>query len=772
MTKYLSSCLLITICVLISCNTENDSIKTTENSVNLIPFPNSLIQKKGVFEITEKTEIIANNSTKNVAQLFINKIKKTTNFNLTFANNGTQNIIIFELDASIEHREGYELSVTTDRIKLKAKTENGLFYAMQTLRQLLPKEFESPTVIKKIPWKIPAVEIKDAPRFKYRGTHLDVARHFSDVATIKAFIDQLAYHKINHFHWHLTDDQGWRIEIKKYPKLTKISSQRKGTLIGHYNDQPHQFDGKPYGGFYTQEEIKEIVSYASERFITVIPEIEMPGHAQAVLAAYPELSCEANKQYEVWQLWGVSDNVFCPTEATFSFLEGVIDEVIELFPSQYIHIGGDECPKIKWKESAFCQALIKEKGLKNEHGLQSYFIQRMEKYINAKGRQIIGWDEILEGGLAPNSTVMSWRGIEGGIEAAKQKHDVIMTPTSHCYLDYYQSTHPDEPLAIGGFLPLKKVYNYEPIPVELTEAESKYILGTQVNLWTEYIPNKTKLNYMAFPRLCALSETAWSTKAVRNFDKFIPRLTKHIERLQLMGINTANHLYEIESKIESTGKLVNLSFSTLAKAEIYYTLDGSIPNESSNLYDKNLVITENSEVKAQAFLNGEKVGRIWSEKFSIHKAVGKKITLVNQPNDKYKGGGNSSIINGVFGSNERYGDAEWLGFDGKNCEVIIDFGKEAFIEGFSFRNFNGEGQWIYLPKGIRILISNDGKKFKQIANIEVVKTTEKVVTTDYIIKGKSTQFLKIIFENYGLIIEEKQGGGNPSWLFVDEIVVY
>jgi hexosaminidase len=772
MTKYLSSCLLITICVLISCNTENDSIKTTENSVNLIPFPNSLIQKKGVFEITEKTEIIANNSTKNVAQLFINKIKKTTNFNLTFANNGTQNIIIFELDASIEHREGYELSVTTDRIKLKAKTENGLFYAMQTLRQLLPKEFESPTVIKKIPWKIPAVEIKDAPRFKYRGTHLDVARHFSDVATIKAFIDQLVYHKINHFHWHLTDDQGWRIEIKKYPKLTKISSQRKGTLIGHYNDQPHQFDGKPYGGFYTQEEIKEIVSYASERFITVIPEIEMPGHAQAVLAAYPELSCEANKQYEVWQLWGVSDNVFCPTEATFSFLEGVIDEVIELFPSQYIHIGGDECPKIKWKESAFCQALIKEKGLKNEHGLQSYFIQRMEKYINAKGRQIIGWDEILEGGLAPNSTVMSWRGIEGGIEAAKQKHDVIMTPTSHCYLDYYQSTHPDEPLAIGGFLPLKKVYNYEPIPVELTEAESKYILGTQVNLWTEYIPNKTKLNYMAFPRLCALSETAWSTKAVRNFDKFIPRLTKHIERLQLMGINTANHLYEIESKIESTGKLVNLSFSTLAKAEIYYTLDGSIPNESSNLYDKNLVITENSEVKAQAFLNGEKVGRIWSEKFSIHKAVGKKITLVNQPNDKYKGGGNSSIINGVFGSNERYGDAEWLGFDGKNCEVIIDFGKEAFIEGFSFRNFNGEGQWIYLPKGIRILISNDGKKFKQIANIEVVKTTEKVVTTDYIIKGKSTQFLKIIFENYGLIIEEKQGGGNPSWLFVDEIVVY
>lgn len=755
-----------------SCNTENDSISSNANVINIIPFPNSLIQKKGVFEITETTKIIADKDTKSIAQLFINKIKKATDFDLAFANNDTRNIIAFELDESIEHHEGYELSVTTDRINLKAKTENGLFYAMQTLRQLLPKEFESPTLIKNISWEIPALEIKDAPRFKYRGTHLDVARHFSAVETVKEFIDQLAYHKINHFHWHLTDDQGWRIEIKKYPKLTEISSQRKGTLIGHYNDQPQQFDGKPYGGFYTQEEIKEIVNYAAERFITLIPEIEMPGHAQAVLAAYPELSCEANKQYEVWQLWGVSDNVFCPTEATFTFLEDIIDEVVELFPSQYIHIGGDECPKTKWKESAFCQALIKEKGLKDEHGLQSYFIRRMEKYINAKGRKIIGWDEILEGGLAPNSTVMSWRGIEGGIEAAKQKHDVIMTPTSHCYLDYYQSSHPDERLAIGGFLPLEKVYNYEPIPEELTEEEAKYILGTQVNLWTEYIPTKAQLQYMAFPRLCALSETAWSEKSVRNFDAFIPRIAAHIERLEIMGINTANHLYEIDTKIESTGRMVNVALSTLAKAEIYYTTNGDIPNESSTLYKNDITISENSEVKAQAFLNGKKVGRMWTEKFEIHKAAGKKITLINQPHEKYKGGGNSSIINGVFGSNERYGDSEWLGFDGKDCEVIVDFGKEEFIEGFSFRNFNGEGQWIYLPKKIIVLMSDDGKEFKQISDIKVLKTIEKVATTGYVIKGKSTRFLKIIFENYGLIPEGKQGGGNPAWLFVDEIVVY
>jgi hexosaminidase len=470
--------------------------------------------------------------------------------------------------------------------------------------------------------------------------------------TVKEFIDQLAYHKMNYFHWHLTDDQGWRIEIKKYPKLTEISSQRSGTVIGHSNDTPLNFSTDAHGGFYTQAQVKEIVAYAAEQFITVVPEIEMPGHAQAVLAAYPELSCELNKTFEVWQRWGISDNVFCPNEVTFEFLEGVIDEVLELFPSKYIHIGGDECPKTKWKESAFCQALIKEKGLEDEHGLQSYFIQRMEKYINSKGRQIIGWDEILEGGLAPNATVMSWRGVEGGIEAAKQKHDVIMTPNSHCYLDYYQSTHPDEPLAIGGFLPLEKVYNYEPIPEELTEEEAKYILGTQVNVWTEYIPTKERLHYMVFPRLCAISETAWSPKDVRNFDKFIPRVAVHIERLKLMGISSANHLYEIDKKTESKDGTVNLTLSTLAEAKIYYTTDGSEPSENSTLYEGDITVSETTMIRTQAFSDGEIVGRGWTENFEIHKASGKTITLKSQPSDKYKGGGNSSIINGVFGSNE------------------------------------------------------------------------------------------------------------------------
>ena len=744
---------------------------STTDTLSLIPYPAKVTTQKGTFEINADTKIVAADNAKKVADLFVKQINTATGFDIAYANDRSQNTIVFELDENIEHVEGYTLTVTNNEVLAKAKTEQGLFYAMQTLRQLLPKSIENKEVVANEKWLIPAVEIVDEPRFSYRGMHLDEARHFHGMETVKSFIDQLAYHKMNHFHWHLTDDQGWRIEIKKYPKLTEVSSQRNGTLIGHYNDMPHQFDGEKYGGYYTQEQIKEIVAYAAERYITVVPEIEMPGHAQAVLAAYPEFSCEPEKTYEVWQIWGISDNVFCPNEATFTFLEGVIDEVVELFPSKYIHIGGDECPKTKWKESDFCQSLIKEKGLKDEHELQSYFIQRMEKYINSKGKQIIGWDEILEGGLAPNATVMSWRGIEGGIEAAKQQHDVIMTPTSHCYLDYYQSTHADEPLAIGGFLPLEKVYSFEPVPTELTADEAKYILGAQVNLWTEYIPTREQLEYMAFPRLCALSEVVWSPKEARDFEKFIPRITVHIERLKLMGVQSANHLYEIESKTESENGMVDLALSTLAEAKIYYTTDGSEPTENATLFNKSIAISKTTTVKAQAFVNGEALGRGWEKTFEIHKAAGKKITFTEQPHEKYKGGGSASIINGILGSNERYGGTEWLGFEGINVEATIDFGAVTAISDFAFRNFDGEGQWIYLPKSVTLFASEDGETFSEIHKEVIEKTGEKVVTTSFQIEETKTRFLKVVFENYGIIPEGRQGGGNAAWLFVDEMII-
>lgn len=763
---------LLLLIIGVSCKQSvENTTENAEENYNIIPYPKSVIAQKGSFILNKDTKIVVDETTKKIGEIFLKKTLLATSFPLDITNEGSRNAVIFELDSSMEYEEGYTLSVNSKRILAKAKTEKGLFYAFQTLRQLFPIEYETTKPVKGVKWEIPAVEIEDEPRFAYRGTHLDVARHFSTVGTVKEFIDQLAFHKINHLHLHLTDDQGWRIEIKKYPELTKISSTRKQTLVGHYNDQPHQFDGKPYGGFYSQKDIREIVHYARKNFITVVPEIEMPGHAQAVLAAYPELSCEPNKTFEVMQIWGISDNVFCPTEATFEFLENVIDEVIALFPSEYIHIGGDECPKTKWKESAFCQNLIKEKGLKDEHGLQSYFIQRMEKYINSKGKKIIGWDEILEGGLAPNATVMSWRGTEGGIEAARQKHEVIMTPTSHCYLDYYQSTHPDEPLAIGGFLPLEKVYSFEPIPEELNDDEAKYILGAQVNLWTEYITTREHLHYMAFPRVCALAEVVWSPKDARNFDKFVPRVATQIERLKALEINPANHLYEIDSETKSENGTVNLSLSTQAESKIYYTTDSSEPSESSTLYEGDIAISKTTTVKVQAFSNGKKVGRGWEEIFEIHKAAGKKIKFKEQPHEKYQGGGNASIINGIFGSNERFGGTEWLGFEGENCEAIIDFGETTNITSFAFRNFDGEGQWIYLPKSITLYMSSDGENFQEIFKQNVKKTGEKVVTTKFDLKDKQTRYLKVVFENYGTIPEGRQGGGNAAWLFVDEIVV-
>lgn len=437
---------------------------------------------------------------------------------------------------------GYSINVNANNIAINSNNEEGIFYGIQTLIQLLPPEKSNNLTVQQC-------SIEDAPRFAYRGMMLDCGRHFFPVDFVKQFIDFLALHKLNTFHWHLTEDQGWRIEIKKYPKLTEVGAYRNGTIIGHHPGTGN--DNTRYGGYYTQEQVKDIVKYAADRYITVIPEIEMPGHASAAIAAYPQLSCFPNENTPIakgvkWsgdstgkyvqQSWGVYPDVFAPTDYTFKFLEDVLDEVIALFPSKYIHIGGDECPKIYWKRSAFCQNLIKEKGLKDEHGLQSYFISTIEKYLNSKGRQIIGWDEILEGGLAPNATVMSWRGEAGGIEAAKQHHSVIMTPTTYFYFDYAQSKHEDS-LVIGGYLPLESVYNYEPFTPKLTPEEQLYIKGVQANVWTEYMDNGKKVEYMVFPRMEALSEIAWSSKDKKNWQDFQQRLQSQYKRYDFWNVS-------------------------------------------------------------------------------------------------------------------------------------------------------------------------------------------------------------------------------------------
>jgi hexosaminidase len=508
-----------------------------QNAYNLIPAPQNLVAIDGQFQFKKNTGLVTiagDAGITSVANMLSEQIKSSTGIGFTVKNaKSAGSGIVFKQNNSLSD-EAYTLNVTTKKIEIESKTGKGAFYALQTIYQLMPPEiFKKDQKIESL--TVQNCKITDEPRFQYRGLMLDVGRHFYPVEAVKRYIDLMTFYKLNTFHWHLTEDQGWRIEIKKYPLLTQISSKRKETMLGKYSD--NKYDGIPYDGFYTQDQIKEIVAYATSKFITIIPEIEMPGHSQAVLAAYQELGANSDKIYQVRTKWGVSEDVLFPREETFTFLENVLSEVMGLFPGKYIHIGGDECPKTQWKESKFCQNLIKQLGLKDEHELQSYFIQRIDKFVSSKGKRIIGWDEILEGGLSENATVMSWRGVKGGIEAAKQNHDVVMTPNSFYYIDYYQGDPKTEPLAIGGNLPLSKVYSFEPNLPELTEAEAKHVLGVQANLWTEYIADMNYVEYMTYPRALAMAETAWSPKGTKNYDGFKARLKGHMPIMDALKIN-------------------------------------------------------------------------------------------------------------------------------------------------------------------------------------------------------------------------------------------
>ena len=556
--------LLVCICLVsISCANKYKTMVNSAQDYQIIPKPVSLETADGKFVVNSKTAVTAPEVLENEGQLLVEMISLASGVDVPFEINGSGNIHL-NLDDSIENEEGYTLSVSYDQVVVSGKTPKGVFYGIMTLRQLQSAATGTEaTAASEV--TIPAVTIKDHPRYQYRGMHLDVARHFFPVDFIKRYIDLIALHKMNTFHWHLTEDQGWRIEIKKYPRLTEIGAYRNGTIVGHHPGSEN--DQKRYGGFYTQEEIKEIVAYASERHVTVIPEIELPGHSSAAIAAYPVLSCfpdeptvvthdmisdkskgiqAAGTPKIVQETWGVFPDVYCAgKEDTFAFLQDVLDEVIPLFPSDYIHIGGDECPKANWERCPNCQKRIKDEGLHDAHELQSYFITRIEKYLNAKGKNIIGWDEILEGGLAPNATVMSWRGTEGGIEAAKQHHDVIMTPNHSCYFDHYQSEdHANEPLAIGGNTTVAEVYAYEPTPDDLNEEERNYILGAQANLWTEYIKTTDYAEYMILPRMTALAEVVWSPKEQKDCDDFYTRLQHFTHIYDAMGLNYAKHSIE------------------------------------------------------------------------------------------------------------------------------------------------------------------------------------------------------------------------------------
>ncbi len=506
--------------------------------------------------------------------------------------------------------EGYRIRrMDSQMFVIQANSPKGVFYGIQSLKQLFPLPYFQ-NVDKQDKWELPATTINDKPRFTYRGMHLDVGRHFFPVSFVKQYIDLLAMYKFNYLHWHLTEDQGWRIEIKAFPKLTEVGSWRKETIVGHQSVRPKVFDGNPYGGFYTQDEVREIVDYAASKYITIIPEIEMPGHSLAALAAYPELGCTKGP-YEVATQWGVFDDIYCTRESTFNFLEQVLTEVMDLFPGQYIHIGGDEAPKARWKQCKDCQKRMRDEGLADESALQSYFITRIGKFLTAHNRKMIGWDEILEGGLAPDATVMSWRGTDGGIAAAQMNHDVIMTPGSHCYFDHYQGDPETQPLAIGGLTRVSKVYAFEPVPEELNAAQAKHIIGAQANVWTEYLVKPEDVTYMILPRMAAMAEVLWSPKEKRDWEKFYNRLPWHFARYDALGLQYSKAVNEIGVKIKDGNgqRMVELT-TEVHGAEIRYSLDNTRPGNESALYSNPFNPGDATVVKVQLFRDGKQVGTV------------------------------------------------------------------------------------------------------------------------------------------------------------------
>lgn len=737
---------------------------SAQQVLNIVPMPAEYSVGKGLTAIDEKTILVAKLAEeKKVAVLFNLYLQTLGLLPLKTATASKDNYIQFSIDKKNTKKESYRLDVQNNKISVVAADAAGLYYAYQTLIQLLPIKNDAEKKIN-YPLPISKLSITDYPRFEYRGMHLDVSRHFSPVSYIKKYIDYLAFHKLNNFHWHLTDDQGWRIEIKKYPLLTKVGGYRAQTLVGAYGSDV--YDGKRYGGYYTQAEIKEVVKYAAERHVNVIPEIEMPGHALAALTAYPFLGCTKGP-YKVAETWGVFDDVFCAgNDSTFTFIQNVLNEVMALFPSKLIHIGGDESPKVRWKECTACQARLKKEKLKDEHELQSYFIQRVEKYLNSKGRNIIGWDEILEGGLAPNATVMSWRGEEGGITAAKQQHNVIMTPGGWMYFDHSQSSNEDS-VTFGGFTSVEKVYRYEPIPAELNVAEAKYILGAQANLWREYISNNKKTEYMLFPRMSALSEVLWTPKENRSWSNFEERLPTIFARYKSWGASFSNAFYDIQSKvIPLPGNGIGWELkSKNSDGNIVY---GATDNQAS--YSKPIVVNETIQLSAR-LLNKQKepLSNTITQLFYINKASGKPVSLASQPSKSYEGSGGFTLVDGVQNTMGMSRSSQFLGFSGTDLEATIDLGSIQSVNRITLHAFEQAGSWIYRPQFVAFYSSDDGNKFTLIDT--AINLEEKRNLSYNSQKSTRARFIKVIAKNAGIIADGKPGAGSKPWLFVDEIEV-
>lgn len=707
------------------------------------------------------------------AEFLASYVKAQTGIELQVqAGEGGKGGIVLQLGLANDNPEAYQLKVDASQVVISSPSEAGVFYGIQTLRKAVDVA-EGSNV------ELPAVEIKDQPRFGYRGMMLDVGRHFFSMDEIKTYIDMMALHNINRFHWHLSEDQGWRIEIKKYPKLTEIGSMRKETVIGHNSGK---YDGKPYGGFYTQEQAKEIVAYAAERYITVIPEIDLPGHMQAALAAYPELGCTGSP-YEVWTQWGVSDNVLCAgNDQTIQFIKDVLAEIVEIFPSEYIHVGGDECPKVKWSTCPKCQARIKALGLKSdnkhtkEERLQSYVIHEAEEFLNSKGRKMIGWDETLEGGLAPNATVMSWRGEAGGIEAAKQHHDVVMTPNTYLYFDYYQSKDTEtEPMAIGGYLPIERVYSYEPMPKSLSPEEQKYIVGVQANLWTEYIPDFKQVQYMVLPRMAALSESQWCAPEKKNYEAFLQRVSRLVNIYAKNGWNYATHIFDVMLDLKpntETGTLDAVA-RTIDNAPIYYTLDGSEPTTASEKYTDIIKIDKPCTLRTVA-IRPSGSSKITKDEISFSRSSMKPITMLQPINKQYEFSGATVLVDGMTG-NMNYKTGRWIAFYTNDLEAVIDLKEATEISSMTLHTCVEKGDWIFDTRGITVSVSDDNQTFKEVASeaYPAMKESDpnQIYTHELKFDPVKTRYVKVKALSEQKIPSWHGGKGNPGFLFVDEIIL-
>ena len=707
------------------------------------------------------------------AEFLASYVKAQTGIELQVqAGEGGKGGIVLQLGLANDNPEAYQLKVDASQVVISSPSEAGVFYGIQTLRKAVDVA-EGSNV------ELPAVEIKDQPRFGYRGMMLDVGRHFFSMDEIKTYIDMMALHNINRFHWHLSEDQGWRIEIKKYPKLTEIGSMRKETVIGHNSGK---YDGKPYGGFYTQEQAKEIVAYAAERYITVIPEIDLPGHMQAALAAYPELGCTGGP-YEVWTQWGVSDNVLCAgNDQTIQFIKDVLAEIVEIFPSEYIHVGGDECPKVKWSTCPKCQARIKALGLKSdnkhtkEERLQSYVIHEAEEFLNSKGRKMIGWDETLEGGLAPNATVMSWRGEAGGIEAAKQHHDVVMTPNTYLYFDYYQSKDTEtEPMAIGGYLPMELVYSYEPMPKSLSPEEQKYIVGVQANLWTEYIPDFKQVQYMVLPRMAALSESQWCAPEKKNYEAFLQRVSRLVNIYAKNGWNYATHIFDVMLDLKpntETGTLDAVA-RTIDNAPIYYTLDGSEPTTASEKYTDIIKIDKPCTLRTVA-IRPSGSSKITKDEISFSRSSMKPITMLQPINKQYEFSGATVLVDGMTG-NMNYKTGRWIAFYTNDLEAVIDLKEATEISSMTLHTCVEKGDWIFDTRGITVSVSDDNQTFKEVASeaYPAMKESDpnQIYTHELKFDPVKTRYVKVKALSEQKIPSWHGGKGNPGFLFVDEIIL-